>query len=192
MSLFCTSALIPQMNLFLAWGPSYKHRALPPVLTFAPPPCLYTPTPSCLILLVTITKRKWILVVIAFLCGYPLVSGSCQVCKAFLFHQCIRVKLHQIAFCIKFSKSRRSMRNSWNFSCVTLRSHALRLIFRKMQDQAYDDAVNIAGKTKGVAAFMLTDNQKVHVLNMRVANACVVMELCLYHDFISNNSGERL
>ena len=61
---------------------------------------------------------------------------------------------------MKFTKSRRSLRNSWNFSYVTLRSHALRLVFRKMQYQAYDDAVNIAGKTSGVAAFMLTDNQK--------------------------------
>ena len=29
-----------------------------------------------------------------------------------------------------------------------------------MQDQTYDGAVNMAGKTNGVAAFMLTNNPK--------------------------------
>ena len=61
---------------------------------------------------------------------------------------------------------------------------------------AYDDAVNMGGKTNGMAAVMLTIKQESHVnnpiLNVCIVITCIVVKLCLYHDFISCSSGERL
>ena len=54
----------------------------------------------------------------------------------------------------------------------------------------------MAGKTNGEAALMRTNNPKcgvdMHVLNVCIAKGCKVTELCLYYDFISYTSGERL
>ena len=116
-----------------------------------------------------------------------------------VFYPTDATKVIQLHFVLKDYKKQKIRCITRIYSGVTCAAKAekveqLGLVFWKMHDQAYDGAVNMTGKMNGVAAFMLTDNQKravkCHVLNVFVANACVVIKLCLYHDFIDHCSGE--
>ena len=49
--------------------------------------------------------------------------------------------------CLYYQKAE-DPRNSRSISCVTLESHALRLVFRKLHGHACDGPVNMAGETK--------------------------------------------